>query len=243
MELQLAKIELRNMKNHFNKLICISILYNFLLSPYLLSQEKSIKFESISVNQGLSQSSGRVVFQDKKGFMWFGTQDGLNRYDGYNFKLFEYDPLDENSLSDNFILSCYEEKSGIIWIGTSGGGLNRFDPDNAEFIRFKNEPYKPGSLSNDFVNCIYEDKLGTLWIGTNYGLNKLVLNKSEKFDLEQITFEVFIIDSANVMLNGVSSVLEDSNGDLWVGTLGNGLVKFDRTLNKFDKIIYKPNTN
>ncbi len=230
---------MRNMKNHFNKLIFLTILFNFFFLPNLFGQGKNIKFESISVDQGLSQSSGRVVFQDKKGFMWFGTQDGLNRYDGYNLKLFENDPLDENSLTDNFILSCYEEKSGIIWVGTNGGGLNRFDPDKEEFIRFKNEPYKPGSLSNDFVNCIYKDKFGTLWIGTNYGLNKLVLNESEGFDGEQKTFEFFIIDSANVMLNGISSIFEDSKGDLWVGTLGSGLSKFDRNLNKFKQILYQ----
>src|SRR5688500_4452756 len=81
------------------------------------------KFNHISVEQGLSQTVVNCIMQDQQGFMWFGTQEGLNRYDGYTFKIYKRDPTDSNSLANNFIYTVYQAKDGIIWIGTNGNGL------------------------------------------------------------------------------------------------------------------------
>src|SRR5574339_416633 len=85
-----------------------------------------VRFEHLSIEDGLSQNAGLTIFQDSRGYLWIGTQDGLNRYDGYGFKIFKHDPDDPTSLSHNSILAVAEDTNGYLWIGTWGGGLNRF---------------------------------------------------------------------------------------------------------------------
>ena len=109
------------------KLVSLSVVLCLNLPDGLFSQPQEIKFEHILLAQGLSQSSVRCILQDSKGFIWFGTEDGLNRYDGYNFKVFRKDPQNANSLSDNSVRFIYEDRSDVQWIGTKGGGLNKFD--------------------------------------------------------------------------------------------------------------------
>src|SRR5215216_2755806 len=88
----------------------------------------TLRFDHINIEQGLSQSSVQIILQDRRGFLWFGTQDGLNRYDGYEFKVYKPDPDDANSLSDRWITSIVEDKHGYLWIATRFGGVNRYDP-------------------------------------------------------------------------------------------------------------------
>src|SRR5688500_1354643 len=114
-----------------------------------------MRFDHISIEQGLSQSSVRVIFQDSRGFLWFGTEDGLNRYDGYTFKTYKPDPDAQNSLSDRWITSIVEDKEGYLWIGTRLGGLNRYDPHTEDFIHFLHKDSNPASLSDNHVNVLY----------------------------------------------------------------------------------------
>ena len=109
------------------KALALWILVHLCFSAALHAQQNPIKFEHISIQQGLSQSTVSCILQDKRGFMWFGTEDGLNRYDGYNFVIYKNDGLDKTSISDSYILALYEDKSGVLWIGTYSGGLNKFD--------------------------------------------------------------------------------------------------------------------
>ena len=104
--------------------------------------------------------------QDKFGFMWFGTQDGLNRYDGYKFKVFTNESGNKNSLSNNYIWSIHEDKDGIMWIGSFGGGLTRFDPATESFTNYKNDPNNQNSVSSNDVFGIAEYPKGTLWLRT-----------------------------------------------------------------------------
>lgn len=143
----------------------VTLLFLFLTSC-LYAQKNNIRFKRISIEQGLSQVSVFCILQDKKGFMWFGTQDGLNRYDGYEFKIYRHDPQDTSTISDNLINSICEDSSGILWIGTNGGGLNRFDPIIGSFKRYKHKKNDPSSFSNDRVMSICEDNVGMIWIGT-----------------------------------------------------------------------------
>ena len=132
----------------------------------------SIRFEHLSLEQGLSQSVINVIFQDSKGFLWFGTEDGLNRYDGYNFKIYRPEADNETSLSNSWITSITEDKNGFVWIGTRQGGLNRFDPRSGLFTVFKHDPNDSLSLSNNRINALFIDKKGALWVGTDSDLDR-----------------------------------------------------------------------
>ncbi len=195
-----------------------------------------IRFERISVEQGLSQSVVNCILQDSKGFMWFGTGDGLNQHDGYGFTVYKHDPEDSNSLSNNVILSVYEDQSGVLWIGTYGGGLDRFDRENGQFTHYQNDPDDPHSLSDDAVWSIHEDQSGVLWIGTEGGLNR--------FDREQerfIHYRADLNDPYSLSNNRVSSIHEDQSGVLWIGTYGGGLDRFDRSADHFVHYQNDPN--
>ncbi|MFN2223683.1 MAG: two-component regulator propeller domain-containing protein, partial [Candidatus Promineifilaceae bacterium] len=131
-----------------------------------------VKFDHLSLENGLSQSTVTAILQDDQGFMWFGTLDGLNRYDGYTFKVFKHDPTDPATLSDNAISALYQDQAGILWIGTENGGLNRFEVDTETFTNYQHKPEEATSISSNTVRAIAEDRQGTLWIGTQNGLNR-----------------------------------------------------------------------
>src|SRR5690349_17310287 len=107
-----------------------------------------VQFEHLTIEDGLSQNAGLAFFQDSKGYLWIGSQDGLNRYDGINFKVYKHDPEDPSSISHNSILVITEDKDGYLWIGTWGGGLDRFDPITEKFVSYRANPDESSSLSN-----------------------------------------------------------------------------------------------
>ncbi|MGQ4650070.1 two-component regulator propeller domain-containing protein [Lyngbya aestuarii] len=201
------------------------------------AQETDIQFEHITVDQGLSQSSGLCILQDAQGFMWFGTQTGLNRYDGYKFTVYKYDKLDLHSLSDNWISAIYEDQFGILWVGTDGGGLNKFNRETEQFTGYIYEPDNPNSLGANRVLSIYEDQFGTLWVGTDGG----GLNKFNR-ETEQFTrYTNNSNDPDSLSNDSVSSIYEDQSGTLWLGTRGGGVNKFDRETDKFSHYQHNPN--
>jgi PAS domain S-box-containing protein len=171
-----------------------------------------IKFERLSIGQGLPQSTIFCILQDKRGFMWFGTQHGLSRYDGHTFKLYDYNPKNPKSLSQNLVISLFEDGSGMIWVGTWGGGINRFDLKKEEFKVYKNTPGDPKSLSNNNVWSIYEDRDKILWVGTDNGLNK--------FDKEKEIFTPYLekrMIAGQTGGNRVNTIYQDRSGILWIG--------------------------
>jgi two-component sensor histidine kinase/ligand-binding sensor domain-containing protein len=168
--------------------------------------------------------------------MWFGTQDGLNKYDGYNFTVYKYEELDVQSLSDNFITTIYEDKSGAIWVGTDQGGLNKFNRETDQFTPYKYEPDNPNSLSSNRILSIYEDKSGILWVGTDQG----GLNKFNQ-ETEQFTRYTYNPNNLNSIGNNtVLSIYEDKMGTLWIGTDGGGLNKFNRETEQFTRYTHNP---
>jgi PAS domain S-box-containing protein len=198
--------------------------------------QNKLQFKRLTVNQGLSQSGIACILQDTQGFMWFGTQDGLNKYDGYNFTVYKHDELDSYSLSDNWINSIYEDKSGTLWIGTDSGGLNKFDRQTDEFTHYQHDPDNPNSLGANRVLSIYEDKSGSLWIGTDSG----GLNKFDR-QTEQFTHYTHNTHDPNSLGNNtVLSIFEDKLGIFWIGTNGGGLNKFDRETAQFTHYTYDP---
>jgi ligand-binding sensor domain-containing protein/signal transduction histidine kinase/CheY-like chemotaxis protein len=210
------------MKRHIEIILILASMSLF--SPVSLNaQKKQYIFEHIAVEDGLSSNEVNIIFQDNTGFLWFGTVDGLNKYDGYNFKVYKNDPIDSTSLSNNWILTICEDDSGILWIGTNGGGLNKYDRATETFKRYINEENNQNSLSNNDVRVIFKDHRGFLWIGTFGG-------GVDKFDPVHETFVHYRMDENNInSLNNdnVRTICEDQSGILWIGTEGGGLNKFD----------------
>nr|WP_172642224.1 two-component regulator propeller domain-containing protein [Allocoleopsis franciscana] len=210
-----------------NFILTIIILLS--LPTFVYAAEANPTFEHITADQGVSQSGLNSIFQDSQGFMWFGTQDGLNKYDGYDFTVYKYNALDAYSLSDNFITSIYEDKSGIMWIGTDGGGLNKFNRETENFTRYIHDVDNPKSLSHNRVLSIYQDRFGTLWVGTDGG----GLNKFDR-ENEQFTHYQHHLNDPNSLSNDIIfSIYEDKLGTLWIGTGGGGLNKFNRKTGQF----------
>jgi two-component system, sensor histidine kinase ChiS len=201
-----------------------------------LAQESPTRFERISIEQGLSQVTIYCIFQDSRGMLWFGTEDGLNKYDGYTFTIYKRDPEDIQSLSANTILSIAEDASGSLWIGTENGGVNRFDRSTEKFTQHRHDPSNPHSLSHNTVTAIYEDGTGSLWIGTGGG-------GLDELDQSTGKFSHYPHDPTNpssLSSNVVSAILEDNFGNLWISTQGGGLNQFDRATSKFTHYRYNP---
>jgi ligand-binding sensor domain-containing protein len=146
-------------------LATIFILIHFTATAQYMS------FEQIGTEQGLSQNRLTSIYQDSRGLLWFGTQDGLNMYDGYKFKLFKHEPGNPNSLSDYAVNTILESDSGIFWIGTREG-LNRFNLKTQSFKHYKHNPDSTNSLVNNIIWCLIRDHLNNLWIGTRNGLSR-----------------------------------------------------------------------
>jgi PAS domain S-box-containing protein len=191
------------------------------------------KFTHITIEQGLSDQVVLAVLQDSAGFMWFGTINGLNRYDGYNIVEYRNDPADPHSLSNNSVEDLYEDRFGTLWVATRSG-LNAFDRRTERFTRYLHDPENPDSLSNETVLMIYEDQSGALWIATLDGLNR--------FDHATGTFTAYHHDpdNPNTLSNSsIRAIHEDQSGVLWVGTI-DGLNRFDRATGTFTAYRHDP---
>jgi len=186
-----------------------------------------VRFEHLSSEDGLSQNAGLAFFQDSRGYLWIGTQDGLNRYDGYNFKIFKNDPDNPNSISYNSILAMEEDKDGSIWIGTWGGGLNRYNSVTDTFTRYLPDPKDPASLASGTIFSVKQDSNGNIWVATLAGL--------DRYNPATDRFEHYKNNPSNpqsLSSDIISVIFEDSNHQLWIGTGANGVEGYG--LNRFD---------
>ena len=216
-----------NIKNIRLKITSILLFTILFLSLNLSAQWSDIRFSHLSSEDGLSQIGGNCIIQDEKGFVWIGTEDGLNVYDGH--KISSYKPENNNpqSLSNGFILSICEDKSGILWIGTENG-LNRFDPSEEKFKRYFHDPDDLNSLSNNRVLSICEDQFGSIWVGTECGLN--ILDPERK---EIKRYYSFPDNPNSISHNYIKAIYEDKSGTLWIGTYGGGFNEYDREKSRF----------
>ncbi|WP_423149303.1 two-component regulator propeller domain-containing protein [Rubrolithibacter danxiaensis] len=204
------------------------------------AQKLNLKFKHIGISEGLSQTNVICILQDRRGFMWFGTKDGLNRYDGYSFRVYKNITADPYSLGFNFIETLYEDSKGNIWIGTRGGGLNKYDPEKELFFAYKHEDKNKNSLSSNIINTIKEDSYGNLWIGGAAGLD-LFNPKTNSF----IHYKYSRKNAANTNEINISGIFEDSARNLWITSTGSadGLNLFDKKTGTFKRITGKVNGN
>ncbi len=191
-------------KLFFLVLLCV------LLSVQLYAQKTTIRFNRLTIDDGLSLSSVYCIFEDSKGFMWFGTEDGLNKYDGKYFTIYRPQAGNENSLAYKWTEIIFEDSNGLLWFG-SKGGLTAFNPVNETFIQYHQED-KKGSLSNDTITAINEGIDGSLWIGTLAGLNRIE-PKSRKAERVSLIGKSIIFPSSQIF-----EIVCEPNGDIWVAT-------------------------
>jgi len=209
-----------------NKLFFIFslILLNISYSQY------SIGFDYLTTENGLSQSDVNTIFQDDNLFMWFGTHDGLNKYDGYNFTVYKPDSKNPKSISSNLIWKIIDDSKGNLWIGTTGGGLNYFDITTEEFKSFRSDSKNPHSLKNDQIRVLFRDSRNRLWVGNAEGIDMADLSKP----IDSLKFEHFNLyqnsSEPTKNKNNISTVYEDSKRQVWFGGI-NGLSKLSRDKN------------
>jgi signal transduction histidine kinase/ligand-binding sensor domain-containing protein/DNA-binding response OmpR family regulator len=216
------------------------LLFIVLLSaPFIaFSQNQSLKFEHIGSREGLSQININCIIQDSRGFMWIGTRNGLNRYDGYKFIIYRYDPKNENTVSNNLITDIVEDHDGNIWIATSSG-LNRYQRNTGTFTRYLHDNNNPNSISSNIIDRLTFDSDGALWIATQTG-------GLDYFDIKKNIFKHHLHSESDVNSisdNNVRSVFEDSAHNLWFGTSTSGLNLFSKKSNTFSSFPYKDPTN
>jgi len=160
-----------------NLILFFVILLQF--SAVAQNGELFYRFEHLSNQEGLSQNSISSIVQDKKGFIWIGTYDGLNRYDGYNIKLYRNDPNLPYSIADNYIKTLLVDHKGRVWVGTKSEGISLYFPEENRFKTIRKDRFNPNGLSTNEVNVIFEDNAQRLWVGTSKGLNLLENDKEE----------------------------------------------------------------
>ena len=249
--------------------IC-AFLSLFWINGPAMGQQNSVRFEHFTMEDRMSQNSAHCIFQDSDGFLWIGTQDGLNRYDGYTFEQFHYVPGDSSSLADDNILSLFEDIQKNLWVGTQSGGIHRFEKEKQAFSRFRINNMLTDSLSRnekfETINVIRQIGKDSLLIGTQAGLILLDSKKGITQNLAQpkignIPIQALEIDyqgrvwvgndsgsvfvSSNVNPNlknprifeslqlsnqsAIQSFHEDKYGNMWIATLGNGIIKYELT--------------
>jgi ligand-binding sensor domain-containing protein/two-component sensor histidine kinase len=195
------------------------LLIGILLCNTVSAQNFDPYFTKIGTEKGLSHKKINCILQDRRGFMWFGTEDGLNRYDGRNFTIFRSEPKISAGLSGNIITDLYEDKSGVLWIATKDGGITKYDYRQAplrQFKQFKHERNNPGSIPENGINKITEDAQGNLWLGSSDSYALRFNKKTEKFDIP--------------VPGGAKWIMSFARGDkdiLWVGRAGVGLLKIN----------------
>ncbi|QHS54132.1 response regulator [Mucilaginibacter sp. 14171R-50] len=201
------------------------------ISVKVSAQYQNAYKTTLSISDGLSHSNVKFIFEDRVGYIWLATDDGLNRYDGYGFKVYRHNAKDKNSLRVNNINVLAEDAAGNLWVGTGGGGLSLYDRNTDSFINFTANKNVVTTISNDDINSIYRDSKNNMWVGTYSGLNLLdpVTHKVTRFFYEK--------DKDYIADHHIYSVKEDKYGYLWLGTDG-GLVRFNYKTGEKKKYVH-----
>ncbi len=272
---------------------CRIFLLTYLLvscySSVLISQSEDIVFESIPIESGISDLRVTAIVQDSQGFMWFGTHDGLNRYDGYQFTIYRHDPLDSHSLPGNYVEELFVDSRGNLWVGNlfTDIGISRYDPQLDGFTRYRADSginstqlncvqsiaetqdghlwfgcgnavdrYNPktntfkhfhhdandvNTITGGGIFLIYEDLRGDLWLGTGTPWSVDHHGGLNQYHPDSETFTRFTYNPdvpAALRNHAVMAAFEDSRGDFWVGTGGDGIHRMDRSIGEFEHFPY-----
>ena len=207
------------------RLLVVFFLPLLALAP-ARGQGPALHFKHLSGEQGLSNSTIEAIFQDSRGFIWIGTRDGLNRYDGHEMMVYRNDPADSSSLSNSYIRCIYEDNEHRLWVGTING-LNRLNREGNNFVRYEHRDADIHSLSNNMVTSLLEDRNGRLWVATAGGLNLLDRTSRHFFHFRQTpaigstTGSGSANGSGSTTGSGDNDILSthiDRSGQIWIGS-------------------------
>ncbi len=202
---------------------------SFNLSATAVTTNKQ-KIESLSLQQGLLNPQIYDVVKDEQGFIWFGTVDGIKRFDGYGYASFVHDPNKARSLSNNNVSVMLSDSQDRLWIGTWGGGLNLYQRESQDFVHYRHDKSNDNSIGADKIQAIFESRTGQIWLGTNGGGLNL-------FDSQSQSFRRFLHtpnEPTSVSHNRIWSIAEDNQGNIWLGT-SDGLSKKLGNSDKFQR--------
>ncbi|HET6255564.1 MAG TPA: two-component regulator propeller domain-containing protein [Puia sp.] len=208
----------------------LGVLVLLLTTTLAYPQTEHLSFEHLGTAQGLSQSNVICSLQDSRGFMWFGTREGLNKYNGYSFTVYKNEFGDDRSLSNNLVNDIVEDSKGDLWIGTWGGGLDRFDRKTDQFTHYRHRADDPGSISSNLVLALLKDSRGALWVGTeDGGLDRM--DPAGHFT----HYRNQPGDPTSLADNHVKHLYEDANHRIWVATVNGGLNVLDQSTGIFHR--------
>jgi len=218
----------------FKNVVFLITLLLITLTSSVSAQQGSIKFNRVTTDDGLSEGAILSIHKDSRGFIWFGTQNGLNRYDSHNIVVYKNDPNDPSSISNDRITDIAEDSKGNIWI-TTDDGLNKLDWDKGSFTRYYHEENNENSLSENSLKCLFIDQNDNVLIGSNSsGLNLLENGKS----IFQ-RFQVNADSPASIAGNFIFDIVEESDNEFWIKTEINGLELFNINTKSFRQFIDK----
>ncbi|MDX1641411.1 MAG: two-component regulator propeller domain-containing protein, partial [Balneolaceae bacterium] len=224
------------MKGLYHLFISIVVLFSFHIFE---GNAQDIKFRHLTIDDGLSQNAVYSILQDSRGFMWFGTKDGLNRYDGRNFVVYQHNSYDSTAISDAFVMKLFEDSRGRIWTGSQSGEINVFYRETDFFQRISLLSGTVEKINSNEITGIAERPDGSIWIGTiGDGLIGIFVDENNE---NVYSFEQYLNDPANdrsLSSNVISNLLVDENGTLWVGT-DNGLNEFHADSKQFTRTIFE----
>jgi len=201
------------MSNCYKNFVAWGIASLLLLSGLVRAQNTTFSLERIATQKWLNQRNITSIAQDAVGYIWFGTNNGLYRFDGYEVKEYRHDPYDLNTIAHNNINCIYSDKQNVLWVGT-WGGLTKFETATGKITRFTHDPTKSNSISSSDVRAIVEDGAGNLWLGTFGG----GLNKFNKQTGESKSFQYSSSSANSISSNYINALIKDKGGDIWLGT-------------------------
>lgn len=204
----------------------------------VVTAAKDSQFTALNGEAGLPSGNVYGMSQDTQGFLWFATGDGLSRHDGYAFRNFRFDRNNPDSLAHNTVVAILPGRNGVLWLGTTGGGVDRFDPATETFTHYRHDPTSPTSLSSNSISRkgLVEDPQGVLWVATNdSGLNRIDLRTGA------VTYLRHDPQNANSLSsNNLESVYQDSERTLWIGTADAGLNRLDPVTGRVTRYTSRP---
>jgi signal transduction histidine kinase/ligand-binding sensor domain-containing protein len=216
--------------------LILAAFLTVLCSCIAWGQQVLVNLSPLKTSNPISQNTIQTIFKDSFGFIWFGTQDGANKYNGQEMQVYKHLKSDPNSLPSNFITSIAEDTDQNIWLGTRINGLSKFDRQRRKFYNFSHHPGDPASLSSNEITVIFKDKDGNLWVGTQAGLNRLASDKRSFKRFNSVDNDPHTLSDPEII-----SIYQDHYGDIWVGT-SNGLNLYNPKTDQFTRFLPQPKT-
>lgn len=209
-----------NTKIRWIKVVLFIILWPFMSS----GQEKNLFFRHLTTNDGLSHNSVYSIIEDNSGFIWIGTRSGLNRFDGYSFKIYD---INNSGLPNAYINTIFKDSKGRIWIGTQEGGLSMYNSTTDSFKSFIFTSKKPDEIDNDYIQAIAEDSKGNIWAGAHSDDLYRVDEKQGKLIRIQLADKL----PKKFKIERINTMFFENDTMLWLGTMG-GLFRFNQATGK-----------